>query len=75
MYHILIEYFAKKLFLLQEICVKRKRRREQEAIGGERGEGSGVQCGYEETGAMPVVAMVEEKEKTLKIGYVYDASC
>ena len=42
---------------------------------GERGEGSGVQCGYEETGAMPVVAMVEEKEKTLKIGYVYDASC
>ena len=36
----------------------------------ERGEGSGEQCGYEETGAMPVVVIVEEKEKALKIGYM-----
>ena len=36
----------------------------------ERGEGSGEQCGYEETGAMPVVVIVEEKEKALKIRYM-----
>ena len=36
----------------------------------ERGEGSGERCGYEETGAMPVIVIVEEKEKALKIGYM-----
>jgi hypothetical protein len=35
----------------------------REGIGGK-------QCGYEETGAMPVVVIVEEKEKALKIGYM-----
>jgi hypothetical protein len=34
--------------------------------GSERGERSG----YEETGAMPVVVIVEEKEKAPKIGYM-----
>ncbi|MCK4734339.1 MAG: hypothetical protein KAT65_17930 [Methanophagales archaeon] len=34
--------------------------------GSERGEWSG----YEETGAMPVVVIDEEKEKALKIGYM-----
>ena len=38
--------------------------------GRERREGSGERCGYEETGAMPVVVIVEEKEKALKIGYM-----
>jgi hypothetical protein len=36
----------------------------------EWGEGSEERCGYEETGAMPVVVIVEEKEKALKIGYM-----
>jgi hypothetical protein len=27
-------------------------------------------CSYEETGAMPVVVIVEEKEKALKIEYM-----
>ena len=38
--------------------------------GRERREGSGERCGYEETEAMPVVVIVEEKEKALKIGYM-----
>ncbi len=35
-----------------------------------RGEGSGEQCGYEETGAMSVVVIDEEKEKALKMRYM-----
>ena len=43
----------------------------KKGLGGwERGEGSRERCGYEETGAMPVVVIVEEKEKALKIGYM-----
>ncbi len=37
---------------------------------GRSGRGSGERCGYEETEAMPVVVIVEEKEKALKIGYM-----
>ena len=37
---------------------------------GRSGSESGERCGYEETGAMPVVVIVEEKEKALKIGYM-----
>jgi hypothetical protein len=37
---------------------------------GRSGNGSGGRCGYEETGAMPVVVIVEEKEKAPKIGYM-----
>ncbi len=37
---------------------------------GERGEGRGERYNYEETGAMPVVLIDEEREKTLKIGYM-----
>ena len=37
---------------------------------GERGEGSGERCSYEETGAMPVGVIDEEKEKALKIEYM-----
>ena len=36
----------------------------------ERGEGSGERCSYEETGAMPVGVIDEEKEKALKIEYM-----
>ena len=42
----------------------------EKGLGGERGEGSGERCGYAETGAMPVVVIVEEKEKALKIRYM-----
>ena len=38
--------------------------------GRERGEGSGERCSYEETGAMPVGVIDEEKEKALKIEYM-----
>ena len=34
------------------------------------GRGRGERCGYEETGAMPVVVIDEEKEKALKIWYM-----
>jgi len=37
---------------------------------GRSGSESGKRCGYEATGAMPVVVIVEEKEKALKIGYM-----
>ncbi len=37
---------------------------------GRSGSESGERCGYEETGAMLVVVIVEEKEKALKIGYM-----
>ena len=36
----------------------------------EKGEGSGERCKYEETGAMPVVVVEEEKEKTHKTWYI-----
>ena len=39
--------------------------------GEERGEkGKGARYRYEETGAMPVVVIDEEKEKALKVGYM-----
>ena len=37
---------------------------------GRSGSESGERCGYEETGAMTVVVVVEEKEKAPKIGYM-----
>ncbi len=42
----------------------------KKGVGGERGEGSGERCSYEETGAMPVGVIDEEKEKALKIEYM-----
>jgi hypothetical protein len=37
---------------------------------GRSGRGSGERCGYEATGAMPVVVIVVEKEKALEIWYM-----
>ena len=37
---------------------------------GKRGEGRGERCKYEETGAMPVVVVEEEKEKMHKTWYI-----